>query len=88
MKDELILFILPECPYCKEALNIIEDLKSENEIYKEIEITLIDERKNSELASQYDYYYVPTFYFGKTKLHEGAATRDKVAAVFDKYLSE
>lgn len=87
MKEDLKLFILPNCPYCHEVLGFIKTLKTEEAKYKDIEITMIDEQKNSELAAKYDYYYVPSFYIGQVKLHEGAATKDKVAAVFDKYLS-
>lgn len=87
MKEELKLFILPNCPYCLEVLGFIKILKIEEAKYKDIEITMIDEQKNSELAAKYDYYYVPSFYYGQVKLHEGAATKDKVSAVFDKYLS-
>jgi len=87
LKEELKLFILPNCPYCLEALDFINTLKSEEAKYKDIEINIIDEQKNAKLAAKYDYYYVPSFYLGQTKLHEGAATKDKVAAVFHKSLS-
>jgi len=87
MEDKLKLFILSNCPYCVEVLGLIKTLKSEVEKYKDIEITIIDEQKDSAMAAKFDYYYVPSFYLGQTKLHEGAAAKNKVAAVFDKYLS-
>ena len=37
---------------------------------------LIDERKEEALASSYDYYYVPCFFDGNTKLHEGVASKE------------
>lgn len=86
MKEKLKLFVLHNCPYCIAVLGWIKKLKAENPKYEKIEIDLIEEKEQAELAATYDYYYVPTFYHGKTKLHEGGATKEKVAAVFEKYL--
>jgi len=87
LQEKLKLFILPNCPYCIEVLRFIEELKSENLKYKDIELSIINEKAESKLAAQYDYYYVPTFYYGNVKLHEGAGTKEKIAKVFDRYLS-
>ncbi|MGI6202301.1 MAG: glutaredoxin [Eubacteriales bacterium] len=83
---ELLLFILKNCPYCIEALKWIEELKDENPEYSAVKLKIIDERTEAELANSYDYYYVPTFFYGKHKLHEGAATKDKIRRVFDEYI--
>ncbi len=88
MKKELKLFILPNCPYCLEVLGWIKELKAENPQYSAIDITLIDEKVKSELAAQYDYYYVPTFFLENVKLHEGGATKEKVNAIFKRCLSD
>ena len=47
---------------------------------------MIDEQINSELADQYDYYYVPALFDGNTKLHEGVASKDGLKKIFDQYL--
>ena len=52
------LFILPDCPYCKQAIKWIKELK-EDVKYQNIDIQLIDESQEVELADSYDYYYVP-----------------------------
>ncbi len=83
---ELILFILKNCPYCIEALKWSDELVRENPEYGKINIRIIDEQKEKELANRYDYYYVPTFYYGAQKLHEGAATKEKIKNVFDECL--
>ncbi|MCL2498186.1 MAG: hypothetical protein FWF06_06200 [Symbiobacteriaceae bacterium] len=44
-------------------------------------ITTIDEQKEPQLADSYDYYYVPTYFVGGEKLHEGVATKEKLEAV-------
>ena len=50
------LFILENCPHCRNARRWIKELQDENPEYNQIEIELIDEQINSELADQYDYY--------------------------------
>ena len=83
---KLLLFILKNCPYCKEALRWMDELKNENPEYRDIEVKIIDEKEEADLANSYDYYYVPTYFYGNIKLHEGAATKDKIRQVFDEYL--
>jgi len=80
------MFILKNCPHCKRAIDWINELKKENPQYERINIELIDEQENSELANQYDYYYVPTLYDGTVKLHEGVATKSGIKDIFDHYL--
>ena len=45
---------------------------------------MMDELKNVRIASNYDYYYVPTYYVDGQKIHEGVPTLDKVENVFKK----
>lgn len=82
------MFILKNCPHCKRAIGWIEELKRENPEYEKIEIELVDEQINSELANQYDYYYVPALYDGESKLHEGVATKNGIKSIFDLYLKK
>ena len=82
------MFILKNCPHCKRAIGWIDELKRENREYEKIEIELVDEQIDSELANQYDYYYVPALYDGEFKLHEGAVTKDRIKSIFDFYLKK
>ena len=82
------VFILPYCPHCKRALNWMNELYQENNLYKTINIDIIDEEKESELANEYDYYYVPSFFDGNKKLHEGVASKEIIKKIFDDYLEE
>lgn len=61
-------------------------MKQENPIYQSIEIELIDEQENIEIANRYDYYYVPALFDGNIKLHEGVASKEGIRKIFDKYL--
>ncbi|GAB1360708.1 hypothetical protein SDC9_125801 [bioreactor metagenome] len=83
---KLRLFYLPNCPHCKRALAMIEELQSANPEYATIEIEKINERIESALANQYDYYLVPTFYLGETKLFEGVPNKEAIEGVLKKAL--
>jgi len=83
---KLDLFILESCPYCIRARKYLDELRQEEPKYQTIEIHLIDERKERALANSYNYYLVPTFYLGQTKLYEGIMTKADVKNVLDKAL--
>jgi glutaredoxin len=85
---KLTLFILEYCPFCKRARQYIKELKEEYPEFQSIEIEIIDEEKQKELADSYDYYYVPTFYLGKQKLHEAGINKDEVKAMFQSLLKK
>ena len=80
---KVTMFMMETCPHCKRALRWMEELYAENAGYKSIEIEQIDETKLPDVAAKYDYYYVPAYYVGDEKLHEGAASLDIVRRVFD-----
>ena len=66
------LFYQARCPFCKRAFNYIDELKKRPE-YKDIVIETIEETEHPDIADQYDYYYVPTFYIADEKVHEGGS---------------
>ncbi len=78
------MFYLENCPHCKNAQKMMDELKSKNPEYRDIEVEKIEESKNVKIASTYDYYYVPTYYVDGVKLHEGVPTIDKIENVFKK----
>ena len=73
---KVTLFYLTNCPYCHNAKRALDELFSYDQRYSEIEIKWIEESQESELAAQYDYYYVPTVYFGDKKLYEADPSED------------
>ena len=83
---KITLFVIASCPYCREALRYMDQLYKTDERYRDIPIEKIDENQHPEIASQYDYYYVPTFYVGERKVHEGASKPEDVKRVFDEAL--
>lgn len=85
---KLKLFYLPGCPHCKLAMQFIEQLRTENARFANIEIEMIDESREKALADRYDYWYVPCFYLGNSKLHEGHAEKEDIRKVFEKAISK
>lgn len=67
-----------------DALTWMDELKKENPAYAEAAITVIDEIKNPQIANQYDYFLVPTFYVGGEKVHEGIASKDIIRNILEK----
>jgi hypothetical protein len=66
----------------------MDELLAENAEYRAVEIEKIDELVYPDVARKYNYYFVPTFYVGDEKLHEGVASRKKIQHVFDAALEE
>ncbi|HML46862.1 MAG TPA: thioredoxin family protein [Clostridia bacterium] len=84
--QKITLFHQEYCPYCREARRWMAELQKENPTYLKLDIELIDERKEPGLADTFDYYFVPTYYIGGEKVHEGVASREKIRDVFEKAL--
>lgn len=80
---KVTMFTMASCPYCRQALRWLDELLAENPAYSSIEIEKIDERVYPDIARRYDYYLVPTFYVGETKMHEGAASLKAIRRVLD-----
>ena len=77
------MFMTSWCPYCKKATAMIEELRGENDSFKNLEIVMIDEDKERKYADAFDYYRVPTFYVDGVKIHEGAANMANIRNVFE-----
>ena len=80
---KITMFVQKSCPHCKRALGWMDELYAENPAYQSIEIITIDEKVHADIADRYDYYYVPTYYVGDDKLHEGVASLEIIRRVFD-----
>ena len=67
---EATIFYMTGCPYCSKAKQALAELLTENPDYGQVVINWINETTEPEKAEGYDYYYVPTVFFGKKKLYE------------------
>lgn len=80
---EVLMMMLPYCPHCRKANELIAELQEENPAYKEVVIRRVDEEAEKAFADSLDYFYVPCFYVEGEKLLEGVPTKGKVKAVLD-----
>lgn len=79
---EMLLFVLPNCPHCKLALRLQEELFAAHPDWRDVPLTIIDEQENPTLAGRYDYYYVPSYFVDGVKVHEGHAEQPDVERAF------
>ena len=79
---KVMMFMMPSCPYCKNARRWMDEVFYEHPEYKAVELEIIDEIKESKFADRYDYYFVPTYYVGGVKVHEGVPQKDTILRVF------
>lgn len=77
------MFMWTSCPHCRRAFAWMEEAKAEHPEYAKVDVEMIDERVHPEIAGQYDYYFVPTYYVGGEKVHEGPASKDIVCQVYE-----
>lgn len=77
----VLLFHFEACPYCVAARKWVKELQQEYPELAQIPIEMIDEKREPEKADAYDYWYVPTLFVDGKKLHEGAATKEKIERV-------
>lgn len=89
----LTMFYLSDCGYCDRAFRALNELYAENPAYREIPIEKIEESECPEIADQYDYYAVPSFFDGMEKLFEAhlfmsfESIKDEVKKVLDHALA-
>jgi len=62
------------------------DLKKTNPEYANFEVIIIYEDRQPEIAKQYNYYLVPTYYVDGGKLHECVPSKDIIRKVFEEAL--
>ena len=79
---EITYFYLKNCPFCRQADQMIQELVAQETKFSAVPINKIEEREQADLANQYDYYFVPCLYIGKTKMMEGVPTLEKIREVF------
>lgn len=80
---KVLMMIQETCPYCKKAMQLMDELKGENPGFEEVEIKIVDENKEPLFAQSLDYWYVPTFFVDREKLHEGVPTKEAIKKVYE-----
>lgn len=79
---EILLFVMEGCPHCDLAMQYQAALLSQRPQWRDIPLRIVDETVETDFANGFDYYYVPTYYVGEEKVHEGHAEPADVERVF------
>ncbi len=77
------MFTMASCPYCRVAHRWMDQLLESHPEFKDIQMEIIDEVQHPDIANDYDYWFVPTYYVGDHKVHEGAASKKIIKKVFE-----
>lgn len=85
---EILMMMLPSCPYCRMADQMLEELMEENPEYQKVKIRRVNEEEDTALANSLDYYYVPCFFVGGVKALEGVPTKDALEQVLKRALAQ
>lgn len=81
------MMYLKNCPYCKQAFGMIEELRKQHPAYQSIEIETIEEKDEEIKTAGYDYWYVPCYFVDDEKMLEGVPTLQKVEEVLQRALT-
>jgi len=85
---KILMFKMEGCPYCAMAHRWMGELLEENPEYAAVEIQIVDELEQPAFADKFDYYYVPTYFVGGVKVHEGVPTKEIIEEVYKKALGK
>jgi glutaredoxin len=69
------------CPYCRETMRWLDEVKQEHPELAAVAVEKIDERLEPHKIKGHDYWYVPTFFVDGKKVHEGVCSREIVERV-------
>lgn len=83
---KVLMMIQESCPYCRQALRMMDELKAERPEFQAVEVKIVDENREKAFADSLDYWYVPTYFVDGVKVHEGVPTVDKVRKVYERAL--
>ncbi|MBR0152298.1 MAG: thioredoxin family protein [Lachnospiraceae bacterium] len=67
---KMMMFYMPGCPYCRQGMLALEELKKEIPAFEKVEIEFVDETAAPEIADRYDYFHVPTVFVDGEKVYE------------------
>lgn len=83
---EITYFYLQNCPHCRHADQLIQEIIHEEPKYSAVKFRKVEETEEKALADSFDYWYVPCFYLGEDKLMEGVPSKEKIRAAMEKAL--
>lgn len=78
---KVLMFKMKGCPYCAKAFRLVDEIREKKPELRDVDIEVVDENEQPDLAGKYDYWYVPTFYVDGEKLLEGDPSAEQVERV-------
>ena len=69
------LFYQARCPFCKKAFNYIDELKKNAPNTRTLSSKPSKRPNNPNWPTNYDYYYVPTFYIATKRYTKAESTQ-------------
>ncbi len=78
----VLMMVMAGCPHCRRAREIMRELCARKAEYAKVDVREVDETLDPAFAETLDYYYVPTFFVGGEKVHEGVPTEEAIEAVY------
>lgn len=64
---EVLMMLLPDCPYCHQAEEMLEQLMERDPRYRQVPIRRVDESAQPEFAATLDYFMCPPSLWGAKK---------------------
>lgn len=86
MAKQVRMMILENCPHCRRAFQLMEELVKAHPEYAAVAVEVVDEEKNPALADSLDYWYVPTFFVDGEKIMEGVPSAALIEKVYQRAL--
>lgn len=77
--NQVTVIVKEHCPYCAQALRQIQLIQPK---YPGVEVVILDEQEHTDLAEQYDYFYLPAVFVDQKKIFEGAAYKADIERAF------
>ncbi|HSK68811.1 MAG TPA: glutaredoxin domain-containing protein [Candidatus Limnocylindria bacterium] len=77
----ITLYHFETCPACVKAKQYMAELRAEKPELADVQVNMVDVRKNPNFKAPAPFYYVPTFFVGDRKVLEGNVTKQDVENV-------
>ena len=78
---KITLYHFESCPACQKAKQYMKELRAEKPELADVQVDMVDVRKNPNFQAPAPFYYVPTFFVGDKKVLEGNVTKADVEAI-------
>lgn len=79
--NDVLMMVMAGCPHCQRAREIMAELRARRPEFRDVKVREVDETLAPDFVATLDYHYVPSFFVGGKKYHEGIPTAAAIEAV-------